>query len=543
MSPFHPLHTDVPRPLRFTFPFCYEPHELSRMAAREVRLYVESVDAWTEELARGKMFGVLVVETERGELGYLAAFSGLLAGGNDHPFFVPPVFDATAPDGHFKQTERQISAINDEIRQVEASEEYALARLKAEDAAAEAAREEADYREVMRQSKLRRDAVRQSAQAVSADYEARMIRESQHQKAELRRLKQRNAVLTAHAAAPLRAIEDRINHLKAVRKQMSDDLQQWLFTRYNMLNARGESCPLTAIFAATPAKTPPAGAGDCCAPKLLQYAYGHGLHPVCMAEFWYGASPRGEVRHHLHYYPACRGKCLPILSWMMQGLDVEADPQLRGCTQPLEIVYEDSSIIVVNKPAGMLTVPGRSDRESVLSLLREHSPGISGPVMVHRLDMDTSGLIVAAKTAETYRELQQQFLLRTVRKHYTALIDGTPPAEDSGEINLPLYSDPFDRPYQKVDFHRGKPSRTLFRVLRRTASGTVVDLVPLTGRTHQLRVHCASPLGLNAPIRGDRLYGHPDRRLFLHAARLTFTHPATGRTMTFERKADFDILL
>ena len=163
--------------------------------------------------------------------------------------------------------------------------------------------------------------------------------------------------------------------------------------------------------------------------------------------------------------------------------------------------------------------------------------------MAHRLDMDTSGLIVAAKTAEAHRALQQQFLYRTVSKHYTALIDGTLPAGNSGEINLPLYSDPLDRPYQKVDFRRGKPSRTLFRVISRTSSGTLIDLVPLTGRTHQLRVHCASPIGLNAPIRGDRLYGHPARRLFLHAASLTFIHPATGRTMTFESKAGFDELL
>lgn len=540
-SKFHSLNTTVRKPQRFTFPFCYEPHELCRLAAREVKDYVESVAAWQDELRRGKMLGVLVVETAEGALGYIAAFSGLLQGSNDHGFFVPPVFDATPPDGYFKVHERQISALNNEIEAILRSEEYSAACRKAEFATAEAQRAEDDFKAAMTQAKARRDEKRQSRQPLTAEDEAQMVRESQFMKAELRRLRRRNATLTADACAERQAMNDRINALKTQRRKMSDSLQRWLFDQYDMLNANGDSLPLTEIFASTPQKTPPAGAGDCCAPKLLQYAYKNKLKPVCMAEFWYGESPASEVRHHLHYYPACRGKCLPILTWMLQGLEVDPDPQLQGCTQPLKIVWEDESLIVVNKPAGMLTVPGRSRRESVLSLLRERCPDMAGPTIVHRLDMDTSGLIVAAKTADAHRKLQQQFLQRTVGKRYTALLDGAVSGETAGEINLPLLPDPLDRPYQKVDFARGKPSQTSYRVQRSTPTATLIDLTPHTGRTHQLRVHCASPLGLGCPIRGDRLYGHPSDRLYLHAAMLSFTHPLTGERMTFERKAPFGL--
>jgi len=537
---FHPIRTDMPKPRRFTFPFCYEPNELCRIAARELVSYVESVKDWQSEMACGKMLGVLVVEAAEGLLGYLAAFSGLLQGRNDHAFFVPPVFDATAPNGYFKVNERRISAISHEVEALLQSAEYASACQEADCATAEAKQSEREYRETMRQAKLHRDEIRQRNEDITPDVEAQLIRESQHMKAELRRLRQRNAKLATETERRKQALEDRINALKRQRRQMSDALQQWLFSQYNMLNAHGEVKPLTEIFAQTPQKTPPAGAGDCCAPKLLQYAYLNNMKPVCMAELWYGASPASEVRHHLHYYPACRGKCLPILAWMLQGLNVEPDPQLRGCTEPLEVIWADEAIIVVNKPAGMLTVPGRSKRESVLALLREKCPNMTGSVIVHRLDMDTSGLIVAAKTAEAHRNLQQQFLLRTVKKRYTAILDGTVSSR-AGNICLPLSSDPLDRPYQKVNFLHGKPSFTTYRVLKSTCSSTLIELSPHTGRTHQLRVHCASPLGLNAPICGDRLYGHPASRLFLHASMLSFMHPLTGEWLTFERHAPFTL--
>ena len=438
MSVIHPLHTDIPKPERFTFPFCYEPHPLCLLAAKEVQREVETMG-----LTEGKMFGVLVVEEADGTLGFLAAYSGLLEGRNDWPYFVPPVFDAQQPDGHFKLTERKIS-------------------------------------------------------------------------------------LTSHLS-PLTS------------KKMSQELQLWLFQQYRFLNARGEVKDLVHVWQDYHCSErirrkyplPPGGTGDCCAPKLLQYAYQQGLKPVCMAEFWWGASPLSEVRQHGQFYPACRGKCKPVLTWMLQGLDVDPNPEeIHGQPQmDVEVVYEDDWLIVVNKPSGMLSVPGRIGKYSVATVLHERFPN---SLLAHRLDMGTSGLMVAAKSRSVYAALQQQFTDHTIRKRYVALLDGTP-ATKKGRIELPLLCDPINRPRQVVDYEHGKEAVTDYEML----DDHRIALYPQTGRTHQLRMHCAHPDGLGCPIRGDELYGHPSDRLYLHADRLELTHPVTGERITFELPAPF----
>lgn len=536
---FHRLTAGVPLPRKFTDPFCYEPHPLCLQAAGGVRRLIEGDAALRADAARGKMFGVLVAEDGGGCLGYIAAYSGLLAGRNDWPFFVPPVFDAMRPDGYFKTREAQISAVNAELDSLTGSAGYAGA-LAARDACARAnAEEEALFRQKMAEAKARRDALRRSAGPVTPEEEAAMVRESQYMKAELKRIRRRAAARLAEAGAAAAGMEERAARLKARRRQMSDDLQHWLFSQYSMLNARGERRDLCSIFAATPQGVPPAGAGDCCAPKLLQYAYLNGLRPLCMAEFWWGRSPANEVRHHLHFYPACRGKCLPILTHMLQGLDVEKG-HAEGCvSQPLEIVYEDEWLAVVNKPAGMKSVPGRTDSASVAETMTQRNPAGRTATPVHRLDMDTSGLLIVAYGADTYRKLQAQFADRTVKKRYVALLDGAVSRPPAGTISLPMRPDPLDRPYQKVDYAGGKPAVTEYRVLGTQGGATRVALFPLTGRTHQLRLHCAHADGLGAPIIGDRLYGRGGGRLCLHAEAITFTHPATGKVMKFERKADF----
>ena len=335
-----------------------------------------------------------------------------------------------------------------------------------------------------------------------------------------------------------------IDNLKNERKSRSQALQQWLFSHFIMLNANGERRDLLDIFSDTPIKFPPSGAGECCAPKLLQYAFLNGMRPLRIAEFWWGESPKREIRHHLHFYPACRGRCLPILSFMMQGLNVEDDPQQSYAHSEMNIVYEDDWIIVVDKPAGMLSVPGRLSRTSVQSLLQERNPNI---LLCHRLDMDTSGLIVAAKDEATYKHIQKLFLDRTVKKRYRAIV--LPKNADSfhvgdkGTIDLPLASDYFERPCQIVDFEHGKRAITEWRVeaIINNQSSTnnqevSLLLIPHTGRTHQLRVHCASVLRLNAPIKGDPLYGVKSSRLYLFAEYLEFIHPADGRRMRFSLK-------
>ena len=539
MTPFHPLQTALPRPARFTDPFCYEPHPLCLAAAKELQDYIAGDSRLRADADRGKMFGVLVVETADGRTGYLAAFSGLLAGSNDHEFFVPPVFDATSPDGYFKTREAEISAINRRIDSLERSEEFQTALRGKAHCAEENAKAEDEYRQAMRQAKARRDARRLSPQPLTDEEKEAMTRESQYMKAELRRLKQRGRELLAAKEQAAKAFEGETESLKARRRQMSDALQHWLFSQYSMLNALGERRDLCDIFAHTPQRVPPAGAGDCCAPKLLQYAYLNHMRPVCMAEFWWGESPKGEVRHHLHYYPACRGKCLPILRHMLRGLDVEKGSPETVVGEPLEVVYEDGWLAVVDKPAGMKSVPGRGGGTSVLEEMRLRHPDKPQLALAHRLDMDTSGLLLVAFDIETYKKLQTQFLRREVRKRYTALLDGVTCRPVHGEIRLPMRPDPLDRPYQKVDFAGGKEAVTEYRILETKGNTTRVALFPHTGRTHQLRLHCAHADGLAAPIIGDRLYGHGHGRLCLHAEQLEFTHPVTGKKMTFERRAEF----
>ena len=552
----HHLNTDIQPPHQFTFPFCYEPHPLCRLAAAEVEHHIVESGVWQGETSCGKMFGVLVVRYELGvrnyelgvrscELGFIAAYSGLLAGRNDWAYFVPPVFDAQQPDGHFKVTERSISDINREIDCIRHSDEYK--RVKAEEAALrqKAADRIAAMKQHIASAKAERDRRRSDAQAglvhISEAETAAMTRESQTLKADLRRLKQRLDMELSAAHALTFQYDERIAALRQRRRSMSDELQRWLFMQYRMLNARGEERDLIDIFSTTTHGIPPAGAGDCCAPKLLQYAYNHGLQPVCMAEFWWGESPRQEIRHHLSYYPACRSKCLPILTHMLQGLDVEPNPLTATASEELKIVYEDDAICVVDKPAGMLSVPGKDNVESVESIMRQRWHQYDGnPIMVHRLDRDTSGLMVVARTLEAYHSLQQQFACRTAAKRYEAVLDGVP-ALQQGTISLPLMPDITDRPRQRVDMEHGKPSVTTYRVVSTQNHRTLVWLFPHTGRTHQLRVHCAHPLGLATPILGDPLYGRGTAapRMYLNAAELEITHPVTGRRMQWKSESAF----
>lgn len=552
----HHLNTDIQPPHQFTFPFCYEPHPLCRLAAAEVEHHIVESGVWQGETSCGKMFGVLVVREERrvkseesdgseGALGFIAAYSGLLAGRNDWAYFVPPVFDAQQPDGHFKVTERSISDINKEIDGIRRSADYQSAKNREEELRQSADEQIAAMKQHIASAKAERDRRRSDAQAglvhISEAEAAAMTRESQTLKADLRRLKQRLDMELSAAHALTFQYDERIAALRQRRRSMSDELQRWLFEQYRMLNARGEERNLIDIFSATTHGIPPAGAGDCCAPKLLQYAYSHGLQPVCMAEFWWGESPRQEIRHHLSYYPACRSKCLPILTHMLQGLDVEPNPLTATASEELKIVYEDDAICVVDKPAGMLSVPGKDNVESVESIMRQRWHQYDGnPIMVHRLDRDTSGLMVVARTLEAYHSLQQQFACRTAAKRYEAVLDGVP-ALQQGTISLPLMPDITDRPRQRVDMEHGKPSVTTYRVVSTQNHRTLVWLFPHTGRTHQLRVHCAHPLGLATPILGDPLYGRGTAapRMYLNADELEITHPVTGRRMQWKSESAF----
>lgn len=533
--------TDIPLPERFTYPFCYTPHPLCILAAKEVQSYLTRQTAWKDELRQGKMFGVLIVQTEHGETGYLAAFSGILAGKNLHPFFVPPVYDLLQPQGFFKIEEENISSINRNIRQLENDKAYAALSAELARTIQSAENILATAKAQLKEAKTAREQ-RRKEKELNAQEEAELIRESQFQKAEYKRLERSWKARITTLQTQTEDWERRISALKSERKTRSAALQQKLFEQFGMLNYRGEVKNLCEIFGQTVHKTPPAGAGECAAPKLLQQAYLHGWKPIAMAEFWWGDSPKTEIRHHGHYYPACKGKCEPILQHMLQGLQVEENPMLKRMQVPsknLEIVYEDPWLSVINKPAGMLSVPGKEDAVSVYSLMREQYPEADGPLTVHRLDMATSGLMLIAKTKRVHQNLQAQFKNRLVRKRYVALLEGIVP-KDKDTVDLPLCLNPLDRPRQMVHTEHGKPAITDYQVLERLdGKRTRIAFYPRTGRTHQLRIHAAHPLGLHCPIIGDELYGEKADRLYLHAEYLEFTHPKTGETVRITKEAEF----
>ena len=550
-------------PEKFTYPFHYTPHPLCVLAAEEVKEYIASRKEWQEELASGKMFGVLIVQTDNGitnneenQIGYLAAFSGNLAGKNLHPYFVPPVYDLLQPEGFFKIEEEQISAINIRIRELENSSSYlgSKEKWKIETEQAKAVLNQAKAE--LKMAKEAREIRRQSSPELSEEEQASLIRESQYQKAEYKRLEKEWKKRLEELETEVRHFDIEIERLKTERKERSAALQRKLFEQFRMLNAQGEVKDLYTIFEQTVQKVPPAGAGECALPKLLQYAYLHQLKPLAMAEFWWGDSPKNEIRHHGYYYPSCKGKCEPILQHMLQGLEIDENPLLNPVheEEELEIVFEDEWLLVVNKPAGMLSVPGKAeDRDSVYHRLKKKYPEATGPMIVHRLDMATSGLLLVAKTKKVHQDLQAQFANRSIKKRYVAVLDGIVLSERTGRIELPLCLNPLDRPRQIVSKEYGKEAITEYKII--SESEKIIDesersineprkytrivFYPLTGRTHQLRVHAAHPEGLGCPILGDELYGKKADRLYLHAEYIEFRHPIYGDIFRIQKKADF----
>ena len=529
-------------PKRMNNPFDYEPHPLCVKACRELQAYLAKREDWQEEISRGKMFGILIVErNEPGQntpqLGYLAAYSGQIGGRSDWEDFVPAVFDYLQPNGFFKIREAIISSMNLIIKDMEVSEKKIQHLIQPLEGLRKS--EIDKLQKNLKEAKAKRDAIRQRGNLTSEE-EAELIRESQYMKAEFRR-KKRKIEEKTEPELDYEKIKEDIRKIKQSRKQHSDNLQRWLFSQFNMLNDKGECKNLIDIFKDTAAKTPPAGSGECCEPKLLQYAYSLGYKPLQMAMFWWGESPKEEIRHHLHFYPACNGKCKPILQWMLPASTFEPAAVDLSIYNKVETLYEDREIAVIHKPEGLLSVPGKDTAQpSVYALMRSKYPEATGPLIVHRLDMSTSGVMIIAKTEFAYHRLQKAFLNHQIQKKYVAIISGKD-IPVKGIISLPLMPDYLDRPRQIVDHEQGKEAITEYEVLEPVDDSHLrIALYPKTGRTHQLRVHCAHHEGLNAPILGDPLYGNEKAsRLHLHAEEITFEHPLTGKKITITRKADF----
>ena len=613
----------------FTNPFRYSPHPLVKKAAGEV------MDMMTESQINetdGKMLGVLICrplectnieqishlhrlnhECEDNPIFYIAAFSGTIHGADGKVTstidgFVPPIIDLTDPKGYFKRKEAEISQLNRRISELAASSK--LNNLKASLVKAQKGRDEeiAQMQNRINFSKMRRDEIR--TETADSNILEELIRESQFQKAELKRIKDKWKSSISEIESEIAEAQNEITDLKSLRASMSDELQKWIFENAIVHNALGEVCSIWELFQSQ-GFTPPGGTGDCAAPKLLEYAYQNGLEPVAMGEFWYGKSPETAVRTHGHFYPSCTSKCGPLLGYMTKGLDVEQE--IKSASQSPVIIHEDESIIVVEKPSGMPSVPGLDCRLSLQEWLssreddsNQHdieSQQSKSIIAVHRLDMDTSGIMVFAKTRDAEINLKKQFEEHHVRKTYFARLTsrfiqsnkvklletrgcGTvlPPwpqgsraisKQSSGllqqaatkweglfrspespttrsSIDLPLSADYDERPRQKVDFRQGKPAHTEYEIVKENPDGTTdILLYPHTGRTHQLRVHCAHTLGLGCPIVGDLLYGahtclspamtdnstnYSTDRLCLHALSITFRHPDTGAELTFSSK-------
>ena len=553
ISIFKYFQTDVSSislPERFTFPFYYDPHPLALVAVKELQDYLSVQTDFTHDfgidgVGVGKMFGVLIVRNAQNELGYIKAFSGMMSGQTVVNGFAPPLYDILDPESYFQKETRVLALLTEAIQslQIDPSCQSMKTQYKLIESNyyQKFKEQKAKHKSDKRARKLMREEKQNNIP--EEEYKFLLIRHKQESLNAQFLLQSYGEYIDqelALAKVKYLASSIKLDTLKQKRKSKSNALQQWLFDQYNFLNISGEKRNVIDIFRNRVIDVPPSGTGDCAAPKMLQYAFSNRLTPVAMAEFWWGKSPNSEVRKHGNFYSACRGKCEPVLEHMLQGIDVDPNPFLtnQAIGKTLETIYEDEYICVINKPTEFLSGPGKHVTDSVQERMKDKYPESTGPLIVHRLDMSTSGLLVIGKTKEIYTQLQLQFVKRTVKKRYIALLDGVV-ANDEGYIDLPLQLDINNRPYQKVEYEFGKSARTRFEVIERKAGKTKIYFYPITGRTHQLRVHAAHVDGLNAPIVGDDLYGVKGDRLHLHAESITFSHPVTGEEVTLSVEAEF----
>ncbi|MBF8150569.1 RNA pseudouridine synthase [Winogradskyella sp. F6397] len=553
---FHPLAIKPSEslPEQFTFPFYYTPHPLCIVAAEELKTYLKTqtdfehnfgLDNTKEGLEIGKMFGVMIVKTVEGQLGYIAAFSGKIAERNHIEGFVPPIFDTLDKNGFYKQNEAHLNRLTAQIESLEQQPALEKAKIDLKQTQLESVKTLDDFKRNSKAEKLKRKQRRIDAENQLNATDKALLFETLKQQSiqnniDLKYLKLKLADNVKTAEAHLAELLQPIKKLKQERKSRSARLQKQIHEQYRFLNAKGETKDVIAIFETTDLGQPPAAAGECAAPKLFQYAYENKLKPIAMAEFWWGISPNTEVRRHGQFYPSCRGRCEPILGHMMQGLNVEPNPiETAGVFKgELEIIYEDDALLVLNKPHEFLSVPGKTIKDSVLTRMQAYLPDATGPLLLHRLDMSTSGLLVVAKNERTHKHLQKQFINRTVKKRYVAVLDGVLEATE-GIIDLPLRVDLNNRPRQLVCDEHGKKATTKYEVVAVKDNKTRIHFYPISGRTHQLRVHAAHRKGLNTPIVGDDLYGRLANRLHLHAEYLSFEHPIERKWVSFSCDAPF----
>jgi len=545
--------SEIELPKKFTFPFYYQPHILAEIASKELQNYLENQNDFShnfgllkkeEKSAIGKMFGVLIVKNQQNKIGYLAAFSGKLSDNSLPKKFVPPVFNMRKNGSFYLEGENELNQVNKQLFSLKNNSQYLALKTSFLQISKEIETDLALERKKLKLKKADRKKRKKVGLSTLQEDDfntlnKKLVQESFNDQFFYKELVEYYQDKLSKKKTELDFFETKITSLEKQRKDKSNYLQETLFKNYAFLNHQKESKNLLDIFN-NPAIKPPAGAGECAAPKLLQYAFKNDLTPICMAEFWWGVSPNSAIRKHKNFYPACQSRCKPILGHMLEGIKMDDNLLLENLaeTQDLEIIYEDDVLIAVNKPAEFLSVPGKDITDSVFSRIKEKYPNATGPLIVHRLDMSTSGILLLTKTKEANKVLQSQFINRTIKKRYVALLDGIF-SKNSGKIKLPLRVDLDDRPKQLVDFVYGKNAETDWEIIKQEENKTRVYFYPITGRTHQLRVHAAHKDGLNTPIIGDDLYGTKTNRLHLHAEFIEFLHPTTQKKMSFTVAPDF----
>lgn len=533
-------------PKEFAYPFFYTPLPIARLAAEEFQANYLKPETFlsTKNGIVGKMIGILVVQNPEGKLDYIAAYSGKKPQLATRIPFVPDIFDLDLESGHYSEVQEEIYQINVAIRVLK--DDPVLTDLVATEIQQSKNNKQAlaEFNQEIKKAKKLRALRRKKGEKELSNSDFQQVKEllaieSVAHKIKLKYFKIERANSLLDIQKEIACFQEKIEQLKNQRRQISKDLQTEIHQGYALLNAKGETKGLDELFFISPDNKPPSGAGDCAAPRLFQYAYQNKLKPIALAEFWWGPDSLSAIRKQGNYYTACIGKCEPILTHMLNGLNVEKNPLLQYQTEEgLTIVYEDDYLLLINKPSGLLSVPGKKIKDSVYTRIQQLRPQLTGPIIIHRLDMSTSGLLVLAKNKEIHKAIQKQFIERSLEKRYVALLEKKP-KEKEGIIDLPLVVDFYDRPRHKVCSENGKKAITKYKLIESTDKTHRIHFYPVTGRTHQLRVHAAHPLGLNCAIVGDDLYGSPSDRLYLHAEYLAFTHPITNQLLETEVKPPF----
>ncbi|NVN80698.1 MULTISPECIES: RluA family pseudouridine synthase [unclassified Vibrio] len=536
-------------PKRFTFPYYYTPHPLCELAMQQLQQSL--LDCGVNETSQGNLYAVLLVQhPQTQELGYLSAFSGLQLDSSLEPLlssiaFVPSAFDKQQFQALNTQDLTQQTALANDIANLEKTHNLDELTATLSELKNDAGKAIKAFQLTMAANKAQRNELREQANQEkelgnlesAANLLKQLGNQSSQEKRDLKALRVKWKQKIAERQSQVDAVESDLKSRKRDYQTVSAELETQRLSHYRFLNQAAEPKSLLELLDGKDALD---GSGDCCLPKLLNFAFEHGFKPLALSEFWWGVPPTDIIRQHGNLYPVCQSKSFEILDHQLSGIELEDNPLIvnPAVGKSFDIVYEDEEIVVVNKPEEFLSVPGKFIEDSVYTRIKARYPNASGPLIIHRLDMSTSGLLILALTAESNKHIQKQFIDRTVEKRYTALLDGEIHGK-CGDISLPLRGDISDRPRQLVCHEHGRNAETHWQAVSTNNGKTKVHLYPKTGRTHQLRVHCAHPSGLGVPIRGDDLYGYKRERLHLHAGYLKLIHPTTGEWVEFEVPSEF----